>query len=62
MFLALGEEASHMARPIEGIPPFKGKAAKWMTEYLKTAQPDAKKLEQARRDQEVAKRVKRLPA
>jgi hypothetical protein len=50
-----------MARPIEGIPPFKGKAAKWMTDYLKTARPDAEKVEQARRDQEVAKRVKPLP-
>lgn len=50
-----------MARPIEGIPPFKGKAAKWLAHYLKTARPDAKKQERALHDKEVAKRVKPLP-
>ena len=50
-----------MARPIEGIPPFKGKAAKWLMDYLKTARPDPAKIEQARRDKETARRIKPLP-
>jgi hypothetical protein len=54
-------EVSQVAKPIEAIPVFKGKAARWLTHYLKTARIDPAKQERARQDQEVAKRVKPLP-
>jgi len=48
-----------MAKPIEGIPPFTGDAAKWLTDYLKRVKGDpAKQREIARRDKEIAKRVR----
>ena len=59
--MAAGVEVSQVAKPIEAIPVFKGKAARWLTRYLKTARIDPAKQERARQDQEVAKRVKPLP-
>jgi len=51
-----------MAKPIEGIPPFKGKAAKWLAAYMRTAQPDPEKAKQLERDRQIVKeRVRRLP-
>ena len=49
-----------MAKPIEAIPPFKGKAAKALTEYLKTRRPNAAKQQRAREHLQAAKRVKPL--
>jgi hypothetical protein len=45
-----------MAKPINGIPPFTGKAAEWLSEYLETAKPDPKKEEQSREDTEIVSR------
>ena len=45
-----------MAKPIEPIPTFEGEAAKWLTQYLVTAQPDPAKQEQARQDAELVER------
>lgn len=45
-----------MAKPIEGIPVFTGKAAEWMTDYLKTAQPDPAKAERALQDAELVEK------
>ena len=42
-----------MAKPITGIPPFTGKAATWLGEYLNKAEPDPEKEERAKRDREV---------
>ncbi len=49
-----------MAKPIEAIPTFKGKAARWLTDYLKTRQPDPTKRERAREHLQAAKRIKPL--
>lgn len=48
-----------MARPIEDIPPFTGKAAKWLKEYLKTH--TKRNTAQAQRDKEIAAQIKPLP-
>lgn len=45
-----------MARPIEGIRPFTGKAARWLIDYLKNARPDPEKAAQAIRDREWVRR------
>jgi hypothetical protein len=45
-----------MAKPIEGIPPFKGKAGTWLANQLKNSKPDPKKAELAVRDREMVKR------
>ena len=45
-----------MAKPIEGIPPFKGKAGTWLANQLKKSKPDPKKAELAVRDREMVKR------
>ncbi len=46
-----------MAKPIEGIPAFKGRAAAWLDEYLDNAKPDAKKKRDAASDLEVRKKL-----
>ncbi len=47
-----------MAKPIEGIPVFKGPAAAWLDEYLDNAKPASKKVRaDAAFDLEVRKRV-----
>jgi hypothetical protein len=52
-----------MARPIEGIPPFKGKAAKWLADYLERTEPDPKKRERREaKDAELLARVKESPS
>ncbi len=46
-----------MAKPIEGIPVFRGKAAKWLTAYLEThTRPDPVKQERARQDAKLVKK------
>ena len=45
-----------MAKPIEGIPPFKGKAGTWLSKQLKGSKPDPKKAELAVRDRDMVKR------
>jgi hypothetical protein len=45
-----------MAKPIEGVPPFKGKAGTWLAKQLKESQPDPKKAELAHRDREMVRR------
>ena len=46
------DDVRNVARPIEGIAPFEGKAADWLVNYLKTTQPDPKKQrEQEEKDQ-----------
>ena len=47
-----------MARPIEPIPVFTGKAARWFENYLKNAKPDPKKAELAKKDKEVYDQIK----
>ena len=42
-----------MAKPVTGIPPFRGEAAEWLTQYLETAKPDPEKAERARADKKV---------
>jgi hypothetical protein len=49
-----------MAKPIEGIPVFTGKAAAWLTAYLEKAKPSAQKAEEAERDRQATKDVKPL--
>ena len=49
-----------MAKPIEGIPVFKGKAAKWLGRHLETAKPNPTKAQQARNDKQVADKIKPL--
>lgn len=51
-----------MAKPIEGISPFKGKAAQWLTDYLENTRPDPARQEIAREHLEAAKRIKPLSA
>ncbi len=52
-----------MARPIEGITPFKGKAAEWLVDYLERTEPDPKKREsQEARDAELLTDVKESPS
>ncbi len=47
-----------MARPIIGIAPFIGKAAKWLRDYLECARPDPEKIaEQERRDEEICRNI-----
>jgi hypothetical protein len=47
-----------MAKPIEGIPPFKGKAAIWLDKYLQKAQPDPQVLKDAAKERkEIEQRV-----
>jgi len=49
-----------MARPIEPIREFKGKAAEWMLEYLENEKPDPEKVKKRReRDREIARKIKR---
>jgi len=51
-----------MARPIEGIPTFTGKAARWLVHYLKNSKPDPEKAAQAIRDREwVRRHIRPLP-
>ena len=45
-----------MAKPITGIPPFRGKAAELLTEYLENAKPDPRKAERAKEDRKVVER------
>ena len=47
-----------MARPIQGVPPFRGKAAKWLAEYLDRRPDPKKQAERAARDAELLKHVK----
>lgn len=47
-----------MAKPIEAIPAFKGKAAKWLTNYLEGRRPDPAKAARARKHLEEGKRIK----
>lgn len=48
-----------MARPIEAIPVFKGRAAKWLSTYLES--PTHRRTPaQARRDKEEAATIKPL--
>ena len=50
-----------MAKPIEGIPPFRGSAAKWLDRYLSKAHLDPAKQERIERaDREIAQKVKPL--
>ena len=50
-----------MAKPIEGIPAFKGKALAWLDSYLKRVQPDPDEMKRAEEEKEaVARRVKPL--
>jgi len=43
-----------MARPIESIAPFEGKAADWMIDYLEKKQADPKKQrEQEEKDEKL---------
>lgn len=50
-----------MAKPIEPIPVLRGKAAAWFEEFLhKGDKPSAKRLEQAKRDKEIAARIRPL--
>lgn len=50
-----------MAKPIEGVPPFTGKAAAWLARYVKraNANPDRQR-ERKRRDEELARRIQPL--
>lgn len=48
-----------MARPIEAIPVFKGRAGKWLGQYLTTG-AHKRTPEQARRDKEQAAKIKPL--
>ena len=48
-----------MAQPTEAIPVFKGKAAKWLSEYLESA-THKRTAAQARRDKEQAAKIKPL--
>jgi len=45
-----------MAKPIEGIPPFKGRAGTWLAKQLEHSKPDPKKVELATRDRDMVKR------
>ena len=47
-----------MAKPIEGIPVFRGPAAEWLARYLTKAKPDPQKREQALEDQKTLERIK----
>ncbi len=50
-----------MAKAIEPIPVLRGKAAAWFEEFLKRGEkPSAKRLEQAKRDREIAVRMRPL--
>ena len=50
-----------MAKPIEPIPVLRGKAAAWFTEFLKKGdQPSPERTAQAKRDKELAARMKPL--
>ncbi|MHB8513926.1 MAG: hypothetical protein ACYC9X_01370 [Dehalococcoidia bacterium] len=50
-----------MAKAIEPIPVLRGKAAAWFEEFLRRGEkPSAKRLEQAKRDREVAARMRPL--
>lgn len=48
-----------MARPIEAIPVFKGRAGKWLSEYLNSS-AHKRTPAQARRDKEEAAKIKPL--
>jgi hypothetical protein len=50
-----------MAKPIESVPPFSGKTAEWMQNYLENTTRDPKKEELALRDAEIAKQIRSLP-
>ncbi len=45
-----------MARPIEGIPTFKGRAARWLAKYLATH--TKRNTAQAQKDAEMAAQIK----
>lgn len=47
-----------MAKPVKAIPVFKGKAARWLTEYVRPRDPDPAKQQRAKEHLEAAKRVK----
>ena len=48
-----------MAKPIEGIKPFDGKAAKWLSGYLRNTKVDPEKQRQVNaRIRQGAKRVR----
>lgn len=47
-----------MARPIKPIPTFRGKAARWLTDYLENTRPDPAKQQRAREHIEAAKRIR----
>ena len=50
-----------MAKAIEPIPVLRGKAAAWFEEFLRKGdKPSAKRAEQAKRDQEIASRIRPL--
>jgi hypothetical protein len=49
-----------MAKPIEAIPQFRGKAAVWINNYLKNRQPDPARQQRVRQHLEAAKRIKPL--
>ena len=50
-----------MAKPIEPIPVLRGKAAAWFEDFLRKGdKPSAKRLEQAKRDREIAARIRPL--
>jgi hypothetical protein len=47
-----------MAKPIEGIPPFKGKAAIWLNSYMNRVQPNPKRAQEAEKERrDIEKRV-----
>jgi hypothetical protein len=48
-----------MAKPIQGIEPFTGKAAEWLSGYLNSFKPDTEKqAKDEQREQEFAKRIR----
>ena len=50
-----------MAKPIEGIPPFRGAAARWLDRYLSKPRRDPREQERIERaDREIARNVKPL--
>ncbi len=51
-----------MAKPIQGIQPFTGKSAEWMTNYLASFKPDLEKQREVEEiEQKMARRVEIKP-
>lgn len=47
-----------MAKPIQGIEPFTGKASEWLTRYLGSFDPDPEKQREAEeREEALSKRI-----